>query len=154
MIMKKKILFAIAATAIIAACTHNDGNIGDWFGAWKLREITINGTPDAAYGGNMFWKFQSATIEICVLDEYHGRTDSWGSWEEVTSSSGKVLRLNFTHSDNDHPVGSSKYSPPKVTHLPAATISDLDVLQLNSKNLHLRYVAPDATVYEYTFTKQ
>lgn len=139
--------------AVVASCTHNNGDIGDWFGTWKLREITINSTPDATYAGNMFWKFQSATIQIVELDEYHGRADSWGSWEELPASSGVILRLNFTHSDNNNPVGSGKYSPPKASYLPSASVSDLDVLHLDSKTLRLRYQAADATVYEYSFSK-
>ena len=31
---------------VIAGCTRNDGDIGTWFGSWKLERITIDGLID------------------------------------------------------------------------------------------------------------
>lgn len=154
--MKKKainIIIAITTMISLAACTHNDGDIGHWFGAWKLRQITINGENDAAYGGNIFWKFQSEVIQMSQLNEYHGRYDAWGSWEEIDAAGKAILRLNFTHSDDATPAGTSKYAPLAATHLHSG-ISDLEILSISGSKLQLRYIAEDAAVYTYEFSKQ
>ena len=46
----------------ISSCTQNDGNIGEWFGHWKLNTISVNGAVDDEYGGNIFFSFQSKTF--------------------------------------------------------------------------------------------
>ena len=50
-----RIIAAVVMTAISGSCTHNNGDIGPWFGEWKLTSIEIDGSPDAAYKANTFW---------------------------------------------------------------------------------------------------
>ena len=89
-------IIAVMAIVLLSACTHNDGNIGHWFGSWKLRQITINGENDEAYQGNVFWKFQSEVVQMSQLNSYHGRTDAWGSWKEVDAE-GNLFRLPISN---------------------------------------------------------
>lgn len=146
-------IIAVMAIVLLSACTHNDGNIGHWFGSWKLRQITINGENDEAYQGNVFWKFQSEVVQMSQLSSYHGRTDAWGSWKEVDAEGKSFLRLDFTHSDDKTSAGTGKYAPIPATHLQSG-ISTLEILSISGSKLQLRYIAEDATVYTYVFSKQ
>lgn len=62
--MQKTISKIIAASILfillsMSTCTQNNGNIGIWFGHWKVTDILINGAPVDNYSGNVFFSFQS-----------------------------------------------------------------------------------------------
>ena len=42
------VLLVLIAT-VLPSCTQNDGNIGDWFGHWKLLSVTVNGEENEEY---------------------------------------------------------------------------------------------------------
>lgn len=131
------------------ACTHNNGDIGDLFGTWKLQSITINNESDTAYQCNVLWKFQSSIISMVKADDTtHTKAESWGTWSYANDDT--QLILDFTHTDNDNPgVGSSKYSPLSETHLPKGVKIPLDIIKLNGDEMTLRYLAIDGTEYIY-----
>ena len=145
----------IIALLIIAlslnACTHNNGDIGDLFGTWKLESIAINGEIDENYAksSNVIWKFQASVISmIRANDTTHDRLESWGTWNYANDET--QLVLNFTHTDNDNNrPGLPKYSPLEETHLPKATISTLDIKELNGKRMVLIYHSTDGVEYTY-----
>lgn len=142
-------LLALLLALLPVSCTQNDGHIGDWFGTWRLEEILVDGQPDADYAHNLIWKFQSDIVSIVeVNDAEHLATSTWGTWSE---ENGEILRLNFTYSDNDNTNDSSTYSPPAQLHLPAG-ISNLEIIDLSSGKISLRYVASEAT-YTYILKK-
>lgn len=144
---------AMVALVALNGCTHNNGDIGDLFGTWKLEEITVDGQADGAYGDNIVWKFQSSIIEMQQVNEaLHETLNSFGTWSRPQDG---VMRLDFTHTDNDNPEpGSLGYSPLPATHLPAGCVINLDVLQLNGSKMRLRYIdEASAEVYEYYFKK-
>lgn len=62
--MKRTIITLLIAILlpVIAGCTRNDGDIGTWFGSWKLERITIDGLIDEKYKGDIFWQFQSSVF--------------------------------------------------------------------------------------------
>ena len=112
-----RIISIILLALSLNACTHNNGDIGDLFGTWKLQSITINGESDSTYQSNVLWKFQSSIISMVKVDDTtHSKAESWGTWSY--SNDDTQLVLDFTHTDNNNPnVGSSKYSPFPETHL-------------------------------------
>lgn len=139
----------------LGACTHNNGDIGDFFGTWKLSEITIDGIDDAQYQGDVFWKFQATLIQMVTVDDStHDYTASMGSWSQPQDN---ILRLDFTHTDTDHPEpGSSAYSPVPGLHLPSACVFDMDIISLNSSKMVLRFTdsaGAQPVVYQYYFKK-
>lgn len=145
------IIITILALIGLSSCTHNNGDIGPWFGTWKVAEITINGSPDSSYAGNLFWSFQTSVIGMTEINPTLGVTtaESWGSWEQQ----GDILRLNFTNTDDANPEqGSSKYSPRPSSHLPVG-VSELQILSLSSSAVSLRYIASDGSIYEYSLKK-
>lgn len=152
-----KLAYRIITLLIIAltfnACTHNNGDIGELFGTWKLQSITIDGEIDSSYEDNVLWKFQSSVM--CMIranDSTHNRLESWGTWSYANDDT--LLELNFTHTDNDNPKpGSTKYSPLPETHLPKSTIFTLDIIKLNSSEMILIYHSIEGKEYQYKLKK-
>lgn len=142
-------VFTILATAILStSCTHNNGNIGDWFGEWQLKAIEINGTDDSEYQGNILWKFQSDIIEMISVTG-HTETEHFGTW----SADDNELTLNFTHHDDNNPAGSDRYSPPSITQIPAAVVS-MKIVKLSSSELILQYSTDSSNLIVYTLRKR
>lgn len=144
-----RIIIVFLLTLSLNACSHNNGDIGDLFGTWKLQSITIDNECDTAYQCNVLWKFQSSIISMVKADDStHTKTESWGTWSYANDDT--QLILDFTHTDNDHPnVGSSKYSPMPDTHLPKGIKIPLDIIKINSDEMTLRYIANDGSEYIY-----
>lgn len=149
--MKNLISILLFLTVIISTpgCTQNDGDIGPWFGTWRLEQILVNGTPDSGYNRDILWKFQADVISmVAVNDVTHTVISSWGTWTHTDNT----LTLNFTYSDTDNPAGSYKYTPPTATHLPAA-ISRLQVVSLSKGEIVLEYVSEQNINYTYKLAK-
>lgn len=148
-----RIIALIILTFSFNACTHNNGNIGELFGTWKLQSISIDGETDTSYICNVLWKFQSSVM--CMVranDDTHNKFESWGTWSYANDDT--QLELNFTHTDNDNPnQGSMKYSPLPETYLPKATISTLDITMLNGSEMILVYHSIDGKEYRYKFKR-
>ena len=140
------------ALAIVSmtGCTHNNGDIGDWFGTWHLKSIAFNDSPDADYDGNIVWKFQNNIIEMIEADDAeHTALERFGTWSATDSE----LTLNFTHSDERYPAGTGIYQPLPATHLPAA-VSTLRILKLSSSEIILQFDSEDNAVIVYTLRRQ
>lgn len=149
--MKNLISILLFLTVILSTpgCTQNDGDIGPWFGTWRLEQILVNGTPDSGYNRDILWKFQADVISmVAVNDVTHTVISSWGTWTHTDNT----LTLNFTYSDTDNPAGSYKYTPPTATHLPAA-ISRLQVVSLSKGEIVLEYVSEQNINYTYKLAK-
>lgn len=131
---------AIAMLAATAGCTRNNGDIGDWFGTWRVESITVDGEPDGAYAPPyMIWKFQSSIIQIMVPDDAeHSAPSATGSWHE---ESGK-LYLDFTWD-----LG----TPGDISHLPQKC--ELTILKLSGSKIELQYNSPDGKTYIYYLKK-
>ncbi len=143
------ILLFVAAIVTTPGCTQNDGDIGPWFGTWRLEQILVDGTPDSSYGRDIIWKFQADVISMVVVDDAtHSAISSWGTW----SHTDRTLTLDFTYSDTANPAGSYKYAPPAATHLPAA-VSRLRVIKLSKGEIVLEYVSEHNINYTYKLTK-
>lgn len=134
----------------MSSCTHNNGDIGPYFGTWKMLSVEIDGEVDAGYAGNVFWKFQNQVVCMVRVNEVnHTTTECWGTWKEI----GNELHLNFTHEDYYHKPGSSYYSPLPETYLPSMQTLELDIVSLSGSSMQLKYVTDDNSVIEYKFTK-
>lgn len=130
-------LFALVLT-LLAGCTHNNGDIGPLFGKWKVTAIEADGTAQPDYRGNVFWSFQSHTVEVTAVFDHHERYDGFGCW----SMAGDELILSFPDSDRQ---------PPEQAALPSECT--MTVLRLNSKNAVFRYLLPEGGSLTYTLTK-
>jgi len=143
-------LFMLAVALMpLAGCTHNNGDIGPWFGTWKLDAMTIDGVPDTEYDDNVIWKFQANLMSMIRLLGNHEQYEMYGTWCQPSAD---VLRIEYIYSDDDAPEGSMKYSPLPETHLPPG-VSDLTILKLDGKQMRLEYRSADGVVYGYKLTK-
>ncbi len=144
--MKHRILICLFPL-LFWGCTQNNGHIGVNFGMWKLEELTIDGEPDADYPDNVVWKFQSSILAMVRISDHHEVFECYGTWSE--SDNGKQLYLDFSYHDNS---GTWKYVPLSETYLPEG-LSTLDILSRSKSKMHLRYIDPDGTSYEYRLEK-
>ncbi len=126
---KASTIIAVLLAIVAAACTHNNGDIGPWFGAWKVEAITVDGEPKADYGGNLFFEFQSTVVKMCLVGDHHSTVNVMGNWDE---DSGGVLHLNFPD---------PRHQPIAVTGLPADC--RLSVKWSGSRRMTLEWSDPD-----------
>lgn len=143
------LIIAVAVIFLMTGCTHNNGDIGPYFGTWKLTGIEVDGKPDETYSGNIFWQFQSTVFCMRQVNAHHDTDIRWGSWEETADG---MLVLNFTHHDDEHPVGSSLYSPLPATGL-ASAVNYLKIDRKSSSHLTLTYLSDGGPAYCYYLRK-
>lgn len=118
--MKKtaNIFCVLVAFMLLAAC-QNNGDIGKYFGTWRIDSYTLNseavGTVEV-YGvyevpvSNCTFSFQNSVVNVVtVLDDYMSNNSVFGSWSE----DGDTFTLDFTHVDAETPQGTGQYSAPK-----------------------------------------
>lgn len=89
---------AVAFSLMLSSCTHNNGDIGIWFGTWHVEKITHadSDEPVASYHGTHFMQFQSSVIRIVATDSLHNYEQSFGTWE--ADEANHLLRINFPDS--------------------------------------------------------
>ena len=141
---------AMLVWSLMSGCTHNNGDIGPWFGAWMLNAIEVDGQPSDEYPRDtQVWKFQSTVINVSQIYPHHYMYDSFGSWEQLSATK---LELNFGHYDNATLPGEERYEPPVYTHLPKGA-AILDIVTLTDKKMVLTYLANDGVTYTYRLSK-
>ncbi len=86
---------AAAFSLILPACTHNNGDIGIWFGTWHVEKVTTahDDQPVPDYKGNFYMQFQSKVIRITANDTLHNHEQSFGTWE--ADEANHRLHINF-----------------------------------------------------------
>lgn len=92
--MRSKVLGLILTVTMLislAGCSRNNGDIGVWFGLWKVESVEVDDAPDADYGGNLFFQFQSTVFNMRMVSDRHVYTDRFGNWEEADG----VLKITF-----------------------------------------------------------
>lgn len=137
------LLLATITSLVSTSCTHNNGDIGDWFGSWRIESISIDGDPDPEYTRPcVIWKFQNAATEILMPDFDNHTTigpTATGTWHEEDG----YLTVDFTYD-----LG----TPPAITHLPAR--ARLKIIRLSGRIIELEYSsADDGRNYIYKLNK-
>lgn len=86
-------LLLVLFSGILPSCTQNDGNIGDWFGHWKLLSITVDGTESTEYEGNIFFSFQSSVFcQIKVSPDNHDGDHKFANFKD----NGEYITVTFS----------------------------------------------------------
>lgn len=75
-------LLLVAMLALVASCTKNNGDIGMWFGQWRVEKIEIDGTAKEDYAGNLYFSFQNDVFEEKYVTPEHEENNSYGRWTE------------------------------------------------------------------------
>lgn len=142
-------LITAAIAMIHTGCTHNNGDIGPWFGTWHLDSVTIDGKTDGEYQGNIFWCFQSDVIRMVVVDDAtHTRSDHWGTWSEDDNQ----LFLKYTYSDDTYKPGQGVYSPAHGIGL-ASGVTALTITSGPGSGLKLTHTLTTGETYTYVLSK-
>lgn len=130
----------LIASAAITSCTHNNGDIGHWFGTWRVNELLINDKPDPDYAPPyMIFKFQSSVVQIIWPDEFnHDAPGCIGTWHQ----DGDKVTLRFDY---------EFYAPTTASHLDE--ITTLDILKLTRSAIELQYRNKDGNTYYYKLKK-
>ena len=135
-----KNMILLAALLVVASCTTNNGDIGPWFGTWRVTEITTDGVADADYQGNMFFKFQSTVFEMLLVHDDHGTENRFGIWNDDGKG---TLTVSFPDANHE---------PLPQSHMRA----EQNVLTFNgvqSSGFVLRLDSPDGHVYTCRLVK-
>lgn len=143
------IFIAILLMAITAGCTRNDGDIGDYFGRWRLEKLTADGEELPLYtdesGIELYtWSFQGRIIQIAEILPVHEYITHTGSWRE----DGEILELNFSHYD-DEPARLPEYRAPEALHLVSDGITRLHIGRLKDRQMILSYIGENGVTYTY-----
>lgn len=155
-------LLVMAVTTLAAtACTHNNGNIGHWFGRWHLESIVASAEPQPDYHGELFWAFQRDIIGMTEVDtdSYHSAREIWGQWS--ANEQNTLLMLDFDHTW-DHPDWETpSFTPPDILGFPAPVEGEpyplvtLGVAEQTSSRMTLTYTNPETLItYTYKFIKR
>lgn len=133
-------LYIMAIVMGLSACTRNDGNIGDWFGTWRVDSITIDGAVDTDYAPPyMFWKFQNSIVQVITPDDFeHTSTSCYGMWKHV----GNQLVLDF-----DYKTGGL----PSFSRLDIK--SELNIIKLSRSAIELKYIDSMGRTIGYSLKK-
>lgn len=131
-------LLIVAATSTFTSCTHNNGDIGDWFGLWKVTSITIDGAQDTTYHGNLFFAFQNNIFCQRLILENHDYNQTFGTWSQDGTN------LTVTFSD-------SIYMPLTESHMQFGT-NVMRIAESSGSDITLAYSVPFHN-YVYTLKK-
>lgn len=130
-----RILIAIIALGL-CACTHNNGNIGPWFGQWKLEALEADGQPVAGYNGNIFWAFQS---DVLLFDNLFDDGLQYAMHVATWRQEGDRLIIDFRHSDAGGQSTNGNYAAPTILELQPQAVNTLTIEKLSGSHIVLKY---------------
>lgn len=133
-------LFLSITLLLSAGCTHNNGDIGPFFGKWKMTKMTIDGEENKDYEGNIFWSYQSTTISMLRVVDDMSSVLTFGNWE--TNDDYRILNISFP----------DEIFPPLVeTKLPRE--ATLQIIKIKGSEMILQYITHESEIITYYFTK-
>lgn len=150
--MKRLINSIIALVALLAAssCTQNNGNIGELFGSWALREVTIDDTPaDMAEATPTVFSFQANVVRVTYYDDEYYHFNYLGTW----TRSDNTLDFDFTHHNNATAPGEGPYSAPTWLDFETGVVTHTTIVRLDRGHLDFTRITPGGTTYLYKFEK-
>lgn len=130
-IYRYRLLFAAVLT--LQGCTHNDGGPHELYGQWKLMSMEKDGINVPGYTGNIFWSFQSSTIEMKEVKFMNEVSRNFGNFRLTD----QTLYLSFPYDD---------FIPPVILGLPRE--AEMEVVSLKGSEMILSYGTP-ATFYTF-----
>lgn len=88
-------LYCILSVIAFSSCTHNNGDIGPWFGIWHVENIEIDGQNMTDYKGDYFVLFQTNVVSIIQRVDYNDAGQSFGQWQAEAGT----LTIDFPDSN-------------------------------------------------------
>lgn len=145
----KYTLLSLSCCLTLCGCMQHHGNIGDWFGTWKLTSMELDGVEDPSYDGNIFFQFQADIVRIVEVDPQVSNTfnNCFGHWAD----NGSTLTLDFSYDATDK---TDDFTPPSATML-IHGINILHIDKSDSKSMVWTYNPPDSDLtVTYRLKKQ
>jgi len=126
------------AAVVLTGCTHNDGDIGIWFGTWHVETITADGAA-VDVDGDYFFQFQSSVFRVSLVQEHEQSVESYGTWSEGDGT----MTISF-------PDASVYY-----LYVPGLeTVNAMTVARQSSSRVTMTHTAGDGVKYVYELKKQ
>lgn len=154
-------ILIVTILAVASGCTRNNGDIGDYFGEWRLVSMTADGKDVTLYGENAEDKsldfgapeiytlaFQGNVARINVIYAHHEVESIFGSWIEK----GDELELNFSHHDDQNSVYG--YQAPPVFRFPSDGIAIMKIVKMSGSDLKMMQISDEGEECCYQFVKQ
>lgn len=127
------------------SCMQHNGNIGEFFGTWKLTSLEIDGEEAPNYEGNTFFQFQTDVIRISRIEPHQVFTHRYGQWTRT----GETLCLDFGFTATDP----GEYEAPTWIQLERGK-NLLHIVSLTSRDMVLTLQHSNNTTITYTLHKQ
>ncbi|MBR5119135.1 MAG: lipocalin-like domain-containing protein [Muribaculaceae bacterium] len=132
----KHIILTVTLLLSLSSCTHNNGDIGYWFGLWHLDSIEVDGTLDTDYDGDTYLMFQGKVFCIRIVDDVdHSYIESYARWQE--SDDHQSMTVSFVD---------DRFSPTISSHVPLEPTTKFSVITLNDKEMVLRHTHSETGV--------
>lgn len=141
--MKERLrYFWMLLIPLLWSCSHNNGDIGVWFGQYKLEQLDVDGEADEEYGGNIFWSFQNQVMMITEIDSEFDSSNTFCRWEEKDG----CLILNFDNTDYSGNDSNYLYTPPEILRFSLTSPNILTIDSSHSGKIILTLTTPAHTL--------
>lgn len=88
-----RIMICVALVlAAVSSCTHNDGDIGPWFGTWYVETASVDGEVKADFPDSVFFQFQSSVFCLRKVYPHQQYYAAFGTWADLGNN---TLRIVF-----------------------------------------------------------
>lgn len=84
----------------LSSCTHNEGDIGIWFGTWQIEdvdcaELDLADTYYDPASAAIYFQFQGKMATVRMVNKLHDEKVDYGTWSESDGT------LDISFPDND-----------------------------------------------------
>lgn len=146
-IIKPLLPLLLSVMFMLSGCMQNNGDIGDFFGTWKVTSIKVNGIEDASYQGNIFFQFQTSVVRLVENRPHNDLTEYFGAWSDEGPS---TLIINFGF--NVDPIS-------EVYDIPAAArmirgINTVTMTDRSSRKMTWTFTSGEGETVVYRLSKQ
>lgn len=106
----RTLIISLLSVIMLSGCMHNNGDIGNYFGTWKVSTINVDGVDDPEYKENIFFQFQSDVFRLVQNRTQNDITEYFGTWSETDN----IILLKLNYKVNPE---SEVYQIPPITRL-------------------------------------
>lgn len=146
----RTLLLLCAAFLPLSSCYQHNGDIGSWFGSWKVTDITINGELDPNFRQNIFFAFQSQVFGLTLVTSPHISVTYYAEWAENDDN----LFIDFSHTaDSVSQDANYAFTPPAASHF-ANGMNVLHIERTSPGQIILSLDSARTKTINYYITKQ
>lgn len=147
------LILIVFSLFVQSSCTQNNGNIGEWFGLWKLNSITVDGAVDEDYEKNIFFAFQGKVFgQVKVSLDDNGSDWRFANWDDEGDYF--IITYAYVTDDDGNPVYGEDgepeclYEPHSITRMSMGeNIVQVDYIKGDDLQLSMTDAAGEEVVY-------